>query len=110
MTLHHALYVDQGRRFRQRFPVLSPTTGLAVDVSTWTVACQVREGREASTALLAELTPVAANGYVELAIPAATSAAWSWRAGYYELVLTEPGQDPDGLAQGPLYVDPRTTV
>jgi hypothetical protein len=110
MTAQHALYIHQGARYVQRFPVLNTLTGAAVDATGWAVACQVRAAKGAGSALLVELAPTAANGYIELAIPAATSAGWTWREGYYDLVLTEPGQDPSRLSQGPVYVDPRTTV
>ncbi len=108
MPLHHALYVDQGSRFGEAFPVL--TDQPSTDLLGWSAHCEIRAEQSTSSALLATIEPELSDGVALVGATGEVTAGWTWTVGYYELVTVTPDGDRDRIAQGPIYVNPSTTV
>lgn len=87
----------------------SPLTG------AWTVQAMVRASVEDATVLHEWSTALGnaafTSGVVYLTVLPATSTAWAWREGVYDVEVTHP-TDPTTkyrVAQGRVRVDPETT-
>lgn len=113
MPLRADLRIRQGATWSVTVPVLAADNTPA-NLSGYTAKAQVRDGYTAETALY-EWTVAAGNltlgsGQIVLSVPAATSAAWTWRLGRWDLELTAPNGDVTPLIEGSVLVDPEITV
>lgn len=106
-ALRYDLIVDQGADYRRDFPVLDDTDQ-PVSVTGWSVAGQIRAGA-GSAAVLEQLDVTAAHGHAEVRIPAATSAAWSWRLARFDIELTDLDGAVTRFVEGFVVVRPETT-
>ncbi len=77
-------------------PVLDAADLPVSSLAGWTVAAQIRAS--AGGPLLGELTVVIDNTSVHVTAAAATTAAWTFDAARWDLVLTNPG----GIPQPPI--------
>lgn len=113
MTLRYDLHLNQGETFRLDIPVLDDA-GAPVDITGMTARAQVR-ARRADTTAVHEWSTTAGNltlasNNITLNVPAATSAAWAWRLGYWDLELTEPATSTTTrLVEGAVVVSPEIT-
>lgn len=113
MTLRYDLRIPQGTTWQVTVPVLT-ADNTPVDLAGYTARAQVRDGYAGATALH-EWTVAAGNmtlgsGQVTLSVPAATSAAWTWRFARWDLELTNPGGVViTRLVEGSVLVDPEIT-
>lgn len=111
-TLEFTWRVEQGEREQLVIPVLDDTA--AANITGWTVDAQIknRAGGDTLYTWPAGLAYVSASGTsVTITIPAAVSAAWVWRIGWWRVVITDPASDPDDptvhrIIEGPLVIDP----
>lgn len=112
-ALHYDITLEQGADYQLALPVLDDT-GAPVTVTGWTARVQVRR-RASDSSVLAEFTTAADGGLtvagteVLLTVPAATSSAWVWTAGQYQLELVDPDGVVTRLAEGRFTVSPETT-
>lgn len=111
-TLDYAWRIEAGERATLQIPILSEGNSL-FPVTGWTVDAKIktRPGGPVLHTFPPEQAHIFGGGaFVELVIPAATSAAWVWRTGWWRLVLIDPTNPDDPatyrLVQGPVVVDP----
>lgn len=114
MPLRADLRIRQGATWSVTVPVLAADNTPA-NLSGYTSKAQVREGYAASGTPLYEWTVAAGNmtigvGQIVLSVPAATSAAWTWRLARWDLELTAPNGAVTPLVEGSVIVDPEITV
>lgn len=111
--LRYDLRIRQGATWSVTVPVLA-ADGTAVNPTGYTAKAQVRDGYAAATALY-EWSATAGNltlgaEGITLSVPPATSAAWTWRLGRWDLELTAPSGTVTPLVEGSVIVDPEITV
>lgn len=89
--------------------------GDLVDVTGWSAAMQVRT--EPGGALLASLSSDSGEivlggtaGTIRLLVAATVTAAWAWRRGVYDLLLTNTDDQATRLLEGPASVSGAVTV
>lgn len=100
-ALRYDLIVDQGSDYDRTIPVLGLPAGDTL--AGWTAAGQIRGGYTSTTVLYTlALTLVGTD--VVLHIPAATSAAWTWRLGKYDVELTAPDGTVTRFVEGSVVV------
>lgn len=110
------LVIKQGTGRPIRIPNVRDADGnLITDWTGFSVQAQIRERVESAT-VLHEWTSggVDPNATFEgsdivLALPAATSAAWTWTHGRYDVELSALGEDPDRIAEGHIIVSREVT-
>jgi hypothetical protein len=105
--------VEKGERKTATFPVLFPdATPFPID--GWTVTATIYD-RPAGTVLYTvpseNVTIDPDENTIRLVIPAPVSAAWTWWTGWYQVVISDPGSDPDDpstfrVLNGVFVVDP----
>lgn len=93
----------QGSDLVEVFPDLDGS-GNAPPRGGWSVRAAVRH--TADGPLVAEPVVVFGPGRVELSVPGAVSAGWSWRRARYEIVLAGPSGERERFASGRVHVDP----
>jgi hypothetical protein len=111
-TTYFAWRIEQGEKETLIIPVLDDSNSL-FPIPGWTVDAQVKTRAGGDT--LYEWPPEYAqvtNGdaFVTLTIPAPVSDAWTFRTGWFRVVVTDPDSDPDNpnserILQGPFVVD-----
>jgi len=84
------LEIEQGTTWAHGWAVTY--TGAPVD-STWSARGQVRDRAASPTVLHTFAASVDADGNVVIAVEPATSSAWSWRSGVYDVEI----QSADGV-------------
>jgi hypothetical protein len=104
VAIAHNIVVKQGSTFTLLIgcQVEDPDTQqLEIrDLTGWTGAMQVRATADDATILAeADVTIETATGVVTATIPDADTAAMTWRAGVYDLIITD-GTETDCLAEG----------
>jgi len=86
------IVIPQGDTFSVAFPVT--VDGVPIDDS-WTAKAQVRTSPTASTVLhewsVANSNITVDDGYIYLTVLPATSTAWKWVSGAYDLKITKAG-------------------
>lgn len=106
-ALDYPLKVKQGADYDRKIPILGGS-GATVGYS---VVGQIRADRTPTAPLLATLdvTVDVIDGVlsVVLTIPAAQSAAWSWRAAFYDVELTTPDGKVVDFLEGLVVVRPQ---
>ncbi|MEQ4716096.1 hypothetical protein [Nonomuraea sp. B19D2] len=113
MAVVYRLTLDQGATFRRVLRWLKGES--PVDLTGFSARMEIRD--KAGGSLLYRLDTTnggislgGAEGTVILHLPAATSAAWSWRTGVYDLELIEPNGDVTRLIQGGVQINPEVTT
>lgn len=115
MTLRYNLHINQGETWQLTIPAL-PDTGAPPGnpLPSHTGRAQIRAD-PAAAVVLHEWSTTGGNltitdDSVILTLPAATSSAWTWRRGVWDLELTDPGNGgTTRLAHGWVYVTPEIT-
>ncbi|GAA3136724.1 hypothetical protein GCM10010466_29430 [Planomonospora alba] len=104
--------IDQGSTVRKVVRWLKNDS--PVDLTGWSARLEIRD-RHGGT-LLHRMTSgdssigLAADGTISLHIPAATSTAWKWLVGVYDLELITPEGEPVRLLEGPVTLSPEVTT
>jgi hypothetical protein len=105
-ALKYDLIVEQGADYQVTFPVLGLDAGGTL--AGWTATGQIRAGYTSSTVLhTLALTLTGTN--VVLRVPAATSSAWAFSLGRYDVELTAPDGAVTRLVEGSVVVRPEIT-
>lgn len=110
--LRYDLRIRQGQTWSLAVPVKNPDETTA-DLTGYTATAQVRDGYASGTALhtwsigAGNLTLGA--GQITLTVSPATSAAWAWRRGRWDLELTAPSGTVTALVTGSVLIDPEIT-
>ena len=112
MTLRYDLRINQGETFQLAIPVLDEN-GDPASLSGMTARGQIRAHATAA-AVLHEWTVlnggIAFDGNnVVLTVPAASSAAWTFRTGTYDVELVAVDGDVIRLIEGHVLVHPEIT-
>jgi hypothetical protein len=111
------LEINQGEDWAYRWIAKDPTTGLPMDLTSWTGRGQIRP-RAGSPTLLHTWTTVGgagmtlgADGTVVITVSAATSSAWTWGGveAHYDIELTGNGKTVR-LAQGKAVLSLEVTI
>lgn len=111
-TTYFCWRVEQGEKETLIIPVLDAENS-PFSISGWVVDAQIktRSGGETLYTWPAEYAQVTdGDTAVTLTIPGPVSEAWTFRTGWYRVVVTDPGSDPDNptserILQGPFVVD-----
>lgn len=88
---HRDIAIVQGEEFAWPLAITDKSTGLPID-STWSAAADIRASLSDATTVGSFTAAIDAQGVLTLSIPSATSLAWSWSTGVYDIFVT----DPDG--------------
>lgn len=111
MTLRYDLRINQGETFRVSIPVLD-ADGDPVPLTGLTARGQIRSYAASPTALYewstAELNVAFDDSDVVLTVPAADSAAWTFRTAQWDLELDDDGV-VTRLVEGHVIVYPEIT-
>ena len=112
MTVNTRLVIQQGTSWAISWPI-TDEHGEPLDLSGFTVACQIRPSQE-SGEVLHEFTTEAgtattSQSYVTLSVPPAVSSQWKWRGGVYDVELTDPSGRVARIAEGSVVVSPEIT-
>lgn len=107
------LIIRQGKDWSRTWPIYAPGTSTPLDISTWTFKAQIRAS-VVDTAALYEWNNtlpnvVLGNGTLTLKVPAATSAAWTFSRGVYDMELTDPSARIAPVEAGTVLVIPEVT-
>jgi len=113
MTLHYDLRINQGESLRLAIPVLDDN-GSGVTVTGMTARAQIRSW-DSSDTVLHEWSTTAGNlslagSQVILTVDPATSSAWTFRTGAWDLELVNPAlSTTTRLVEGLVVVEPEIT-
>ena len=110
-AVEYDIEIAQGSDWAWRWPVDDGTDPL--DITAWTVRGQVRS-RHSSPDVLHEWSTTLGNargevGSFSLSVSAATSSAWTWKKGVYDIELVSPEGTVYRALQGAIAVDPEVT-
>jgi hypothetical protein len=87
----NAWVLRKGYAFKKRLKVINKTTGALIDFTGRRVIAQVRQKRNAPTALFQMTTDAgqitAGNGFIELNLPIATVETLTWSSGFMEIAV-----------------------
>jgi hypothetical protein len=111
-TTYFSWRVEQGEKETLVIPVLDEDNE-AFPIPGWVVDAQIktRAGGDILYTWPAEYAQVTdGDTSVTLTIPGPVSEAWTFRTGWYRVVVTDPGSDLDNptserILQGPFVVD-----
>lgn len=104
--------IQQGTTWAMEWTV-TDDTDQPLDVTGWGVKSQIRATPEAET-VLHEWSNVAGNavpgnGSVMITVSPATSSAWTWRSGVFDIELTNLSGQVARLDEGTVEVSPEIT-
>lgn len=105
-----SMTVYAGSRYRHAITITDDA--VAVDLTGYTAAMQVRASVDAAAVLFECDTDdyLHINGaIVALDIPASVSSAWLWAIGKYDLEITSPAGDTYRVIEGTIKVKPEIT-
>lgn len=110
------LVIPQGETYKYRFNWVDENA-VAIDNTTYTSSrLQIRQytaaaTTEASLTVGAGITLGGATGTIDIEIPAATTEAWTWTSGVYDLEMVIPGspEDVTRAVEGRIRVTPEVT-
>ena len=88
-TLQLAQGIDAG----YSWPIVT-AEGDAADLPGYSVKCQVRRGESPPSTLLADLTASIPDSNVVVSWTAEESLAWTWDAGFSDVLLISPEERP----------------
>lgn len=111
MTLNFPLEINQGETWEMTFPIVDSTSS-PVDVTGWTAVAQIRHGP--FEPVLYEWAASHSNlafgsSSVTLSVDAATSSAWSFTEGSYDLQLTDTIGRVYRVAEGSVKISQEIT-
>ena len=106
------LVIQQGTTWGVSWPI-TDAQGNPLDVSGSTVRAQIRPSKD-SGEVLHEFSTEAGNAVAEqnavtLSVQPATSSAWSWRNGVYDVELTDSTGRVARIAEGTVTISPEVT-
>ena len=112
MTLRYHLRINQGETFQIAIPVLDED-GAPVSLTGMSARGQIR-AHPAATTVLHEWTLVNSGLVLDgndviLSVPAATSAAWTFALGHYDVELVDGSGAVTRLIEGYVIVNPDIT-
>lgn len=112
MSSNTRLVIQQGTTWGISWPI-TDDQGNPLDVTGYTVQAQIRPSKD-SAEVLHEFSTQAGNALAEqnavtLSVPPATSSAWSWRNGVYDVELTDPQGRVARIAEGMVTISPEVT-
>ena len=110
------LTIPQGETFKARFNWVDEN-GVAIDNTAYTSSrMQIRQSYtatvvEANLTVGSGITLGGANGVIDIEIPEATTEAWTFTDGVYDLEMVIPGSPDDvtRAVQGKICVTPEVT-
>ena len=110
------LYIPQGATYGHNFLYRNEDDDSVIALNNYTARLQIR-AKVASTDTLYEattdvdggLTVTGASGAVYLEIPAATTEAWTWTKGVYDLEIISDSGQVSRIAQGSVKISPEVT-
>ena len=112
MTLQYHLRINQGETFQVAIPVLDED-GDPISLAGMTARGQVRPYAPSTTVLhewtLGNSGIAFDTNKVVLTVPAATSSAWTWRGGQYDVELVDGSGAVTRLVEGYVVVHPEIT-
>ena len=113
VVLRADLHIPQGKTWSSTIPVRNADNTLT-DLTGYTAKIQARDFYDPD-ALLYEWSTTAGNltlgtGQAVLSVAAATSSAWTWTFGRWDLKLTSPSGTVPPLIAGFVFVEPQTTT
>ena len=108
------MYVPQGVTYGHKFIYLQESDDSIISLVGYTARLQIRD-KVTSTETLFEtttgdyITITGPAGEVYLEIPAATTAAWTWTKGVYDLEIISGTGKVSRIAEGSVKVSPEVT-
>lgn len=115
MAGFYPLTIDQGATL-DRLITWTNAAGTPYDLSGWTARMQIRD-KPGGSSLYQTLTTDdstivlgGAAGTIRLVLAAATTSAWTWQTGHYDLELTNPDGAVTRLLQGKATLSPQVTL
>jgi len=113
ITIVH-LYILQGTTYLHDFIYKDADTDEVIDLTNYTARMQIRETQPSAATLYEgttddDITIDGAAGKVSLEIPAATTAAWTWVRGSYDLEVVSAAGRVFRIAEGTVRVKPEVT-
>lgn len=113
ITIVH-LYVLQGASYLHDFIYKDADTDAIIDLTSYTARMQIRETLASATAVYEgttddDITIDGSAGKVSLEIPPATTAAWTWTRGVYDLEVISPEGRVYRIAEGTVRVKQEVT-
>lgn len=102
----YALIIPGGTDWTATWGV-TDSAGAPLTVNGWTARAQIREID--AGLLLADLAPTAAGTAVTVTLLAATTAAWTFTTGVYDVQLIDPSGHVTRIASGQVFVSPEVT-
>lgn len=112
MSTTTRLVIQQGTTWAISWPI-TDEQGSPLDVTGYTVRSQVRPAKDADEVLHEFSTElgnaVAEQNAVTLSVPPATSSAWTWRSGVYDVEVVDPQGRVARIAEGTVTVSPEVT-
>lgn len=111
-TTYFVWRIEQGEKETLIIPVYDASNSLFF-IPGWTIDAQIktRAGGETLYTWPAEYAQVTnGDAFVTLTIPGPVSAAWTFRTGYFRVVVSDPDSDVDNptaerILQGPFVMD-----
>lgn len=106
-----SLTIPQGASWGITWPITED--GEAANLDAWMVKAQIRPAAATSLALYEWSTDIGnattSGSAVTLLLHPATSAAWTWERGVYDVELTSPDGTVYRIAEGAVYVSREVT-
>lgn len=102
----YALTIPGGTDWTASWDV-TDSAGVPLTVDGWTAQAQIREVDGGF--LLAALAPTATGTQVTVNLTAATTAAWTFTTGVYDVHLIDPSGHVTRIASGQVFVSPEVT-
>jgi hypothetical protein len=110
------MYIPQGTTYGHKFLYRNESDDSVIVLMGYSARLQIRE-KVTSTATLYEatsgdgedITITEEDGEVYLEIPSATTAAWTWTKGVYDLEIISPMGKVSRIAEGNVKVSPEVT-
>lgn len=104
------LVVKQGTTTTITIPNVKDANGtLITNWAGYTLKAQVRDRVESSTVLHEWTTFTTSGSDIKLSVSAATSTAWTWTSGRYDVELANPSGQVARIAEGHITVDREVT-
>lgn len=108
MALRYDLKIKQGADYQRSIPILDQMDQPTPEPG-WTVTGKIRDSLAPNSTLLHTLDVTISGTNVLLRVPAATSSAWTWRLGRYDVELTDTNGIVLDFLEGAVVVYPEAT-